>query len=113
MRKLFSLFAAVCICSCALTAFAASESWDEDTYRSIEQAVEANTPVFPEADFRITDAKYSALVSDMEEEFFVSDGKEGHIRKTQTVRDYTKAIQAAIDDASKSGGGRARSMAYP
>ena len=113
MRKIFSLFVVVCICSCAFSAFAASDYWDEATYRSIEQVVKANTPVFPDVDFKITDAKYSVLVSDMEEEYFVSDGKEGHLRKTQTVKDYTKAIQTAIDDASNSGGGRVVVPAQP
>lgn len=113
MRKFLFLSAVVCICSCALTAFAAGEYWNDALYSSIERAVKAHTPVFPDVDFRITDAKYSALVSDMEEEYFISDGKEGHIRKTQTVKDYTKAIQAAIDDASSSGGGRVVVPAMP
>lgn len=113
MRKFLFLSAVVCICSCAITAFADGEYWNDALYSSIERAVKAHTPVFPDVDFRITDAKYSALVSDMEEEYFISDGKEGHIRKTQTVKDYTKAIQAAIDDASSSGGGRVVVPAMP
>ena len=113
MRKFFSLFVAVCIFACTFTAFAGNDYWNDELYSSIEQVVKANTPVFPNVDFKITDAKYSALVSDMEEEYFVSDGKEGHIRKTQTVRDYTTAIQTAINDASKSGGGRVVIPAQP
>ena len=90
----------------AFTAFASDEYWNDEIYASIEKTVKENAPSFPDAEFSVTSAKYSALVSDMEEEYFVSDGKEGHLRKTQTVKDYTKAIQTAIDDASKAGGGK-------
>ena len=113
MRKIFSLLVVVCIFACTFTAFAADDYWNDELYSSIEQVVKANTPKFPDVDFKVTDEKYSALVSDMEEEYFVGDGKEGHIRKTQTVKDYTKAIQTAIDDASKAGGGRVVVPAQP
>ena len=113
MRKFFLLLVVVCLCACSFTAFAADDYWNDTLYSSIEQVVKANTPVFPDVDFKVTDDKYYALVSDMEEEYFVSDGKEGHLRKTQTVKDYTKAIQTAINDASKSGGGRVVVPAQP
>ncbi|MBQ7151792.1 MAG: glycoside hydrolase family 28 protein [Synergistaceae bacterium] len=113
MKKVFSLFVVMCICLCTFTAFAADDYWNDDIYSSIEKVVKENTPTFPDVDFRVTDSKYSALVVDMEEEYFESDGKEGHIRKTQTVKDYTKAIQTAIDDASAAGGGRVIVPAKP
>ena len=106
MKKLISLLIFVFVFSFALTAFASDDYWNDSVYKSIEEKIKANTPSFPDSDFVVTDAKYSALVSDMEEEYFVTDGKEGHIRKTQTVKDYTKAIQTAINDANSSGGGR-------
>ena len=113
MRRIFSLFVVVCICTSTCPAFAGNDYWDEELYRSIEHVVKANAPVFPEVDFKVTDAKYSALVSDMEEEYFIGDGQDGHLRKTQTVKDYTKAIQTAINDASQAGGGRVIVPAQP
>lgn len=113
MKKVFSLFVVMCICLCTFTAFAADDYWNDEIYSSIEKVVKENTPTFPDVDFRVTDSKYSALVVDMEEEYFESDGKEGHVRKTQTVKDYTKAIQTAIDDASAAGGGRVIVPAKP
>ena len=106
MRKLFSSFVVLLLVLSSLSAFAADDYWNYEIYSSIEKVIKANTPAFPDVDFVVTDAKYSALVSDMEEEYFVTDGKEGHLKKTQTVKDYTKAIQTAINDASAAGGGR-------
>lgn len=106
MKKLLLFLSVIFIFSCALSAFADDDYWDDEIYKAIEQRVKANTPAFPKIDFVVTDSKYSALVVDMEEEYFITDGKEGHLRQTQTVKDYTKAIQAAIDEANKAGGGR-------
>ncbi len=103
LKKL--LLALACIMIFVLPVFA-DDYWNEEIYNSIELRIKANTPKFPDVNFNVTDAKYSALVSDMEEEYFVSDGKEGHLKKTHKVKDYTKAIQTAIDDASKAGGGK-------
>ena len=49
----------------------ADEYWNDEIYNSIELRIKANTPKFPDVNFDVTDAKYSALVSDMEEEYFV------------------------------------------
>ena len=106
MKKFLLLMSVIFVLSCALPALASDDYWNDSIYAAIEKQVKANVPTFPNVDFVVTDSKYSALVSDMEEEYFITDGKEGHIRKTQTVKDFTKAIQAAIDDANKSGGGR-------
>ena len=106
MRKLFYSFIVFLLVLSSLSAFASDDYWNDEIYSSIEKVVKANTPKFPDVDFVVTDAKYSALVSDMEEEYFVTDGKEGHLKKTQTVKDYTKAIQTAINDANAAGGGR-------
>ena len=105
MKKVFCLFVLLCLSVCFAGAAFADDYWNDEIYSKIEQTVKANTPTFPDVDFNVTDAKYSALVTDMEEEYFVGDG-EGHKRMTQTVKDYTPAIQAAIDDANKAGGGR-------
>ena len=105
MKKFLLFLSVIFVVSCACAAFA-DDYWNDSIYAAIEKQVKANVPTFPNVDFVVTDSKYSALVSDMEEEYFITDGKEGHIRKTQTVKDFTKAIQAAIDDANKSGGGR-------
>lgn len=106
MKKFCYFLVVLFVMAFAFTAFASDEYWNDEIYASIEKTVKENAPSFPDAEFSVTSAKYSALVSDMEEEYFVSDGKEGHLRKTQTVKDYTKAIQTAIDDASKAGGGK-------
>ncbi|MBQ7562148.1 MAG: glycoside hydrolase family 28 protein [Synergistaceae bacterium] len=106
MKKLLLFLSVIFIFSCALSAFADDDYWNYEIYKAIEQRVKANTPAFPKVDFVVTDSKYSALVVDMEEEYFITDGKDGHLRQTQTVKDYTKAIQAAIDEANKAGGGR-------
>ncbi|MBQ6773043.1 MAG: glycoside hydrolase family 28 protein [Synergistaceae bacterium] len=101
--------AALLILSCALPALADdNDYWNDAIYSAIEQQVKANVPAFPDVDFVVTDAKYSALVSDMDEEYFTADpdNKDGHLTKTQKVKDYTKAIQAAIDEANRAGGGR-------
>ena len=100
--------AVLLILSCALPALAGDDYWNDEIYSAIEQQVKANVPSFPDVDFVVTDSKYAALVSDMEEEYFTADpdNKDSHLRKTQTVKDYTRAIQAAIDDANKAGGGR-------
>ena len=105
MKKVFLLLAVLVLVNAGCV-FAATDYWNDSVYRSIEETVKASAPSFPDVDFVVTDAKYAALVSDMEEEFFVGDGQDGHLRKTQSVKDYTKAIQAAIDDANASGGGR-------
>ena len=105
MKKFLLFLSVLFIFSCAFTAFA-DDYWNDEIYKAIEQRVKANTPTFPNVDFVVTDAKYSDFVSDMEEEYFITDGKEGHLRQTQTVKDFTKAIQAAIDEANKAGGGR-------
>ena len=102
-RKLLCLFLVLFALASPVFAF---DFWNDETYKLIDETVKANTPSFPDVDFKITDEKYSALVVDMEEEFYVSDGKEGAMKQTQTVKDYTPAIQAAIDDANKAGGGR-------
>ncbi|MBR2208931.1 MAG: glycoside hydrolase family 28 protein [Synergistaceae bacterium] len=107
MKKLCSVFILLCLClSCVAGAFAADDYWNDEIYANIEQTVKANTPTFPDVDFVVTKGKYAGLVDDAEEEYFVSDGGEGHKKMTQTVKDFTKAIQTAIDDASKAGGGR-------
>ena len=106
MKKIFSFLIMLYAVSFAFSAFASDDYWNNDIYSSIEQKVNANVPSFPDVDFVVTDEKYSSLVSDMQEEYFVSDGKDGHLKKTQTVKDYTKAIQAAINEANSSGGGR-------
>ncbi len=103
-KKIFCLLLAVCIF--ASSAFASGDFWNNETYKFIDDTVKANVPVFPDRDYSISSEKYAALVVDMEEEFFTSDGKDGHTRNVQKVRDYTPAIQAAIDDASSAGGGR-------
>ena len=105
MKKFLLFLSVIFIFSCAFTAFA-DDYWNDEIYKAIEQRVKANTPTFPNVDFVVTDSKYSDFVSDMEEEYFITDGKEGHLRQTQTVKDFTKAIQAAIDEANKAGGGR-------
>ena len=105
MKKFLLFLSVLFIFSCAFTAFA-DDYWNDEIYKAIEQRVKANTPTFPNVDFVVTDSKYSDFVSDMEEEYFITDGKEGHLRQTQTVKDFTKAIQAAIDEANKAGGGR-------
>ena len=104
MRKIFCVALALAVCMAISPAFSA-DYWNDDAYKLIEETVTANCPKFPDKVITITDAKYAALVADMEEEYYVSDGKEGHERKTQTVKDYTPAIQTAIDDMSKAGGG--------
>ncbi|MBQ7732961.1 MAG: hypothetical protein IJT58_02965 [Synergistaceae bacterium] len=107
-------FLALLILSFAFTAFASAFAdennayWNDAVYSAIEQKVMSNVPKFPDKDFNVTDAKYSGLVTDMDEQYFMADpnNKDGHLTKSQTVKDYTGAIQAAIDEASKSGGGR-------
>ncbi|MBQ7560043.1 MAG: glycoside hydrolase family 28 protein [Synergistaceae bacterium] len=106
MRKLSLFLAVLFVAVFSLAAFASDEYWNDEIYGSIEKTVKANAPSFPDVNFVVTSEKYSALVSDMEEEYFVSDGKEGHLRKTQKVKDYTKAIQTAINDANAAGGGK-------
>ena len=105
MKRKF-LCAFLVILACVSSAFASGDFWNDETYKLIDETVKANIPSFPDVDFKITDEKYSALVVDMEEEFYVSDGQDGALKQTQTVKDYTPAIQAAIDDANKAGGGR-------
>ena len=96
------------LCLAALPAFSQEYSyWNDEAYKLIDETVKAHIPTFPDKDFSVKDAKYQALVEDMEEQYYESDGTEdGHATKTQNVSDYTKAIQAAIDDANKAGGGR-------
>lgn len=106
MRKLSLFLAVLFVAVFSLAAFASDEYWNDEIYSSIEKTVKANAPSFPDVNFVVTSEKYSALVSDMEEEYFVSDGKEGHLKKTQKVKDYTKAIQTAINDANSAGGGK-------
>lgn len=83
------------------------EYWDDETYSHIDETVNANTPVFKDVDYVVTSDKYMALVEDMEEVYNVDNGTEDSVDvRTQTVQDYTKAIQTAIDDATAAGGGR-------
>ena len=105
-KKLFC--ALVMLCLAALPAFSQEYSyWNDEAYKLIDETVKAHVPTFPDKDFSVKDAKYQALVEDMEEQYYESDGtKDGHATKTQNVSDYTKAIQAAINDANAAGGGR-------
>ncbi len=102
MRKIFCVVLMLCL---AISPAYSANYWNDDAYKLIEETVTANCPKFSDKVITITDAKYAALVADMEEEYYVSDGKEGHERKTQTVKDYTPAIQAAINDMCEAGGG--------
>jgi len=81
------------------------EYWDDETYAAIDELVNANTPTFRDVDYLVTSEKYQALVADMEEEYYVVEGRNA-VKKTQTVKNYTPAIQTAINDASAAGGGR-------
>ena len=108
MRKIFSCIVIVlCLALAVCPAFSQDNNyWNDEAYKQIDETVKAHVPAFPDANFSVKDAKYAALVEDMTEEYYEGDGKEGHVQKTQTVKDYTKAIQTAIDDASKAGGGK-------
>ena len=105
MKKFLAL---LLILAFAIPALADDDYWNDEIYSAIEKQVNANVPAFPNVDFVVTDSKYASLVTDMEEEYFTADpdNKDSHLTKTQTVKDYTKAIQAAIDEANKAGGGR-------
>ncbi|MCR5085067.1 MAG: glycoside hydrolase family 28 protein [Succinivibrionaceae bacterium] len=105
MKKLMPALLACCVAAYAGSALAGDDYWNADLYSSIEKKVKASEPSFPNATFKVLDKKYAGLVSDMYEEYFVSDGKDGHKKMTQKVQDYTLAIQTAIDDANKAGGG--------
>ena len=77
------------------TAFAADDYWNDELYSSIEQVVKANTPKFPDVDFKVTDEKYSALVSDMEEEYFVGSAKKAtseKLRPSRTTRRQSRQL---------------------
>ncbi|MCR5537372.1 MAG: glycoside hydrolase family 28 protein [Succinivibrio sp.] len=79
--------------------------WNDDAYSNIEQTVKENAPTFPDVYYVVIDKKYAPLIRVIDEEYYVGKGKDGHAKMTQKVRDFTKAIQAAIDDCSKNGGG--------
>lgn len=81
------------------------EYWDDKTYSHIDETVNANTPVFRDVDYVVTSEAYAGLVHEMVEEYYVLENGTS-VPKTQTVDDYTKAIQTAIDDATAAGGGR-------
>lgn len=84
------------------------EYWDDVTYSQIDETVNANTPTFKDVDYVVTSEKYMALVHDMEETYNILDpeNKNAIVSRTQTVQNYTPAIQTAIDDATAAGGGR-------
>jgi polygalacturonase len=71
--------------------------WNEDLYNEIDSTVNANTPVFRDTRFDITDEKYAALVRQ------VTDGAGSSPQLT--VWYYGDAINAAIADCSSNGGG--------
>lgn len=81
------------------------EYWDDQTYSQIDETVNANTPIFRDVDYVVTSEKYAGLVRKMTEEYYVLEN-ETSVPMTQTVDDYTRAIQTAIDDATAEGGGR-------
>ena len=106
MRKVLCMVLVLCLA--ALPAFSQEAPfWNDAAYKLIDETVKAHVPTFPDKDFSVKDAKYQALVEDMTEQYYESDGtNDGHATKTQLVKDYTRAIQTAIDDANKAGGGR-------
>ena len=106
MHKIFSCIVIVLCLALAVCPAFSNNYWNDEAYKQIDEIVKAHVPAFPDANFSVKDAKYAALVEDMTEEYYEGDGKEGHVTKTHTVKDYTKAIQTAIDDASKAGGGK-------
>ncbi|AQR95789.1 glycoside hydrolase family 28 protein [Clostridium saccharoperbutylacetonicum] len=98
--------------------------WNEDLYKKIEDKVNKNMPVLEfKAEYNILDEKYSPLVKEVEEEYFVHpDGpyngtksemkkdityiSKSLIKKSRKIKFYGDAIQKAINDASFNGGGK-------
>ena len=86
--------------------------WNEDLYNQIDKTVNANTPVFKNVYYNITDAKYAGLVKKVTETFYTGNVAGNPSNKTsplvassQEVWYYTDAIEAAIKDANEDGGG--------
>lgn len=86
--------------------------WNRDRYDQIDRTVNANTPVFKNNYCDITDPKYAGLVRQATETFYVgnqagnpADKASPLVASSQEVWYYTDAIEAAIRDCHKSGGG--------
>jgi polygalacturonase len=86
--------------------------WNEDLYNEIDKTVNANTPVFKNVHYSITDAKYAGLVRKVTETFYTGNQANNVANKTsplvassQEVWYYTDAITAAIKEANANGGG--------
>ncbi|GLY74315.1 glycoside hydrolase family 28 protein [Actinoallomurus iriomotensis] len=86
--------------------------WNKDLYDKIDQTVNANTPVFNDNRCDITSPKYAGLVRRVTEKFYVGNQAGDPAEKTsplvassQEVWYYTDAIEAAIRDCHKAGGG--------
>ena len=86
--------------------------WNEDRYDQIDRTVNANTPTFPDRYCNVTDKKYERQVRQVTETFYV--GNEAGdpavktsplVSDTQQVWYYTDAIEAAIADCHRAGGG--------
>ena len=86
--------------------------WNEDRYNQIDSTVNAHTPTFPDRRCDVTDKKYAPRVRQVTETF--NTGNEAGdpavktsplVSSSQRVWYYTDAIDAAIRDCHRSGGG--------
>lgn len=98
--------------------------WNKEFYECIETKVNKNMPVLEgKKEYNILDEKYSNLVRDIEEEYYIHpDGpyngtkremktqkdyiSKSLIMKSRSIKYYGDVIQKAIDEAASNGGGK-------
>lgn len=98
--------------------------WNETLYKEIEDKVNNNMPILEyKSEYNILDEKYSYLIKEIEEEYYIHpDGpykgsksemkkdkeyiNKSLIKKTRRIKYYGDVIQKVINDAFYNGGGK-------